>query len=116
MASQTSQVNRPLVGVVSLACFTGAAVVWWQFDDRPWSTAAVGSLTRIGLVMAALWLALPGRFGAIAGAKLSPKVFMFVLAGVALVAARPRTLLFMLPLLAVLGFFALVIRPRSTQR
>jgi hypothetical protein len=116
MSSENQAANRPLVGVLSLGCLVAAGVLWWQDPDWGGAEGAIGALIRVGIVMGVLWFALPGRLGTPIGSKISPKVFVFTLGGIALVAARPRIIVMLIPLLAVLGIAALILKPRSSQR
>ena len=51
-----------------------------------------------------------------AGTKISPSLFVIVIAAVAVVCWRPRLVLMVIPLLGVISFVAVVLKPRSTQR
>ncbi len=116
MSSENQAANRPLVGVLSLGCLVSAGVLWWQGSQWGGTEGAIGALTRVGIVMGVLWFALPGRLGTPLGSKISPRVFFFTLGGIALIGAKPRIVFMMIPLLGVLGFVALILKPRSSQR
>ena len=51
--------HRPTVGLIAFACL--ATTVWLRFFPLQWegNDGLLGATMRIGLVMAALWLALP---------------------------------------------------------
>ena len=59
MNGERIQVNRTLVGVLTLCCWTAALAIWlFVPGERFW----LGGFVRVGLLMAAFWLALPTRF------------------------------------------------------
>ncbi len=108
--------SRPLVGFMSLAFLAGAAVVWWVDPDGHWAEGAIGTMIRVGVVVGCFWFALPGRFGSAVGTKITPKLFVTIFIAVAVVCWRPRLVLLVIPLLGVIGFIAVVLKPRTTQR
>ena len=116
MTGESQGPSRPLVGVVSLAFLLGAACVWWVDPGGQWAEGAIGAMVRVGVVIGCLWLALPGRFGSAAGTKISLKLYFIVIAGVAVNCWRPRMVLLVIPLLGLIGFISVVIKPRTTQR
>lgn len=100
--------NRLLVGVITLACFGGAAVVWaagYSTEQR----LAFSGLIRVGIFMAAFWLALPSKSRFAAWKGLSPWVIVCIAIAVF---AIPR-LKFSIPIvigMLVLGAF---IKPKK---
>ena len=116
MTDENQGPSRPLVGIVSLGFLAGAVVVWWVDPSGQWAEGAFGTMIRVGVVVGCLWLALPGRFGSRAGTKISPSLFVIVIAAVAVICWRPRLVLLVIPLLAAISFVAVVLKPRSTQR
>ena len=106
-------INRTLVGVLALSCL-GAAVAIWVYaptgtDWMLWR----GAFTRVGLLLAAFWLALPSGHREAAWANVTPMTFIGILLAIAGVAARPKVAVPVLIVLAVLGF---VLRPREKKR
>lgn len=119
-------VSRPLVGICALVCLVGAVGVW-VFEPPPTrdanSAADAGesasttqwpliqaAFTRVGLVVGALWIALPtGR----RNVEVSPKAFVIGLGAIVGVVVRPR---FFLPLLIVLAVLAKILRPKDKNR
>ena len=79
-----------------------SAVLW--FWPAAWKEHQVwiAACTRVGLMMAALWLAIPDM------ERLSPWIFGVALALVVVVAVRPRLLPFAIVAVVVLAF----LRPR----
>jgi hypothetical protein len=114
MMQQTVPVNRTAVGVMALACLTVAlAIEPWTADSSNfalWQSA----LGRVGVVMGALWLALPGRNQEGASWNLSPKFLGGVLVAMILTIRIPPRLL--IPGAIVLGVILLVLRPRPKRR
>lgn len=108
--------SRLLVGIMALGFLAGAAVVWWVDPEGQWAKGAIGGMVRLGVVIGCLWLALPGRFGSVVGTKITMKLFFVVFAAVAVICWRPRLVLLVIPLLGVIGFIAVVLKPRTTQR
>jgi hypothetical protein len=116
MRDENQGPSRPLVGFVSLGFLAGAVFMWWWDPAGQWAEGAFGTMIRVGVLIGCLWLALPGRFGSRAGTKISPSLFVIVIAAVAVVCWRPRLVLMVIPLLGVISFVAVVLKPRSTQR
>ena len=116
MTDENQGPNRPLVGVVAVVFLVGAAAVWWADPAGQWADGAIGTMIRVGVVIGCLWLALPGRFGSAIGTKVSPKLFFVVIAAVSVICWRPRMALLVIPLLGVIGFIAVMLKPRTTQR
>jgi hypothetical protein len=100
--------KRRYVGLVALACLGSSllATITGQFDPF-W----IGGLLRAGLVLAALWLALPTTTRPAAWARISGwKVAALVAFGVLI----PR-LKFLLPVLIVGMLLGWLIRPRHRR-
>jgi len=114
MSGEKLPVNRALVGFLTLACL-GAVLVLWFFapeDDKRWRLI-LAALVRVGCLMAAFWLALPTRHRKAAWADVSPTTFVGILLAIVGVAVRPRIAI---PILIVLVFIGLVLRPREKKR
>lgn len=97
--------QRAVLGVISLALIAWgvADMVWW---DTAGGGTTGGVLLRAGLVLGAIWLALPGL-------RRVPRNVLIWAAGVAaLLVARPRLLLIGLPAAIVL---AVLTGPRRSR-
>lgn len=103
-------INRSLVGVLALICLTAWIGIWsiWP-DSEEWKMWQAGFM-RVGLVMSAFWLALPGRNRPAAWTNVSPGIFVGLILAVAGIAVRPRLVIPLLVVVSVIGFF---LRPRE---
>ena len=102
-------INRTLTGILAVL-FTSSGVFVMAFVDGLEGLDA--ALLRTGVLLGALWLALPTRTREAAWANVSPVAFVAILiAGVAIV-ARPRVLLFVVPIGIALGVLSVFLRPR----
>jgi hypothetical protein len=114
MPSQSVPLNRTKVGIAAVLCLVVALSLQpWAYDSSNlalWQAA----LGRVGIVMAALWLALPGRNQPAAWAKLSPRVIGLIVVG--LIATSRLSLRILLPGAAVIGLLFLLLRPRPKHR
>jgi hypothetical protein len=105
-----------MVGVIALVCVGTSVVLQVRgFDDKQ-ALMATGAFMRVGLVMAALWLALPTKNRPAAWANMSPWVLWGMLGLIVTIAARPRIALYAIPWLIVLAVIGRVLRPRSKHR
>jgi hypothetical protein len=105
-------VNRALVGVLSIACCSIAGVMALADSEGPslWQ----GAFLRVGVVLAAFWLALPSRTREAAWVRIPLWNIVGVLL-VILVATRiPLKLL--IPGLVVFGIALMLLRPRRRNR
>lgn len=103
--------NRTLVGLIAAACLVIALLLrLWSSDERMelWFTA----FGRCGLLMTALWIALPkqGPF------VLSRSTLLGVLVALLAISAQPKIILRALPVLLALGSIAHFLKPRPTAR
>lgn len=111
--------NRPLVGIIALACL--AASAWLYFngsfssDNENFVTGAgIGAaFFRVGLLMSALWLALPPKGREASWAKVTPGTFVGLLLSVYLV-IRMKWLA--IPLLIAVATIGVILRPRTKYR
>ena len=106
------EINRPLVGILAIACFVGAGVVW-GFELENEQNLWVAGFIRVGLLMSAFWLALPSKGRAAAWANVSPWTFAGLIAALFAMTRYPKMAMGMIIVLVVLHFF---IRPRIRQR
>lgn len=115
MSGEKIPISRPLVGVIAIACLLTAGglhqfVTVEQFAQK---VAATGAFMRVGLLMFAFWLALPGKNREAAWANVSPWFFVGLLLAIFGVAYRPKIAIPLIIVFAVIGF---VIRPRKKKR
>ena len=97
--------HRPSLGIASLALIVGGAVFMvWPIDGDPYF-GAIG--VRAGLVLGALWLALPNI----------RRVPRWLLSAVGVLAAvvivRPRLILWAIPIAGLVAIFGAVSRRTS---
>jgi len=109
MAEQRVEINRTLVGLVTIACFVAAAAIW-VFDleqEHLWLSGFI----RVGLLMGALWLALPSGRRPAAWAHVSPATIPLLLVAIVILIRVPFRIAVLV--LVVLVVAALVLRPRG---
>ena len=118
MSHEKFPVSRTLVGLVTLVCL-GTALAISQFapqdniqDDTQWRLLQA-AFVRVGCVMAAFWLALPTRSRKAAWANVSPTTFAGILLALFAAAYRPRIVIPILIVMAIVGF---LLRPREKKR
>ena len=110
MSGAKIEINRPLVGVLTVICYLAAACIWlFQPDEDFW----LGGFVRVALLMSAFWLALPGNQREAAWANVSPSTFVALLIGALLLPRYPRVVLGMAVALLPIWF---VLRPRKKRR
>lgn len=108
---QSVTINRTLVGVLAIVCLIGAcaAFLYEEDDVNMWR----GIFTRVGLVLGALWMALPkdGTLGKWANVSLTTLVG--VMLAIFMVARNPRQYVPLVLAVAAIGRF---LRPREKAR
>lgn len=110
MSGAKIEINRPLVGVLTVICYLAAACIWlFQPDEDFW----LGGFVRVALLMSAFWLALPNNQREAAWANVSPSTFVALLIGALLLPRYPRVVLGMALALLPIWF---VLRPRKKRR
>ncbi len=109
MTEQQISVNRTLVGLIALACLATGLVI--GFVDE-FANLWCGAFVRVGLIMAALWIALPSGDREAAWANVSPLSLIGVMAFAVMLAGRPRVFL---PLLVVFAVLWLILWPRRRR-
>jgi hypothetical protein len=109
MSNSSDLINKPLVGVLALLCL-GIALGTWIFS--PDQQGVYAAFTRVGAVLAALWMALPKPGEQVRWAKLSP----YIVAAAVLMVLTKKLIILAVPLLMVLGFLELMLRPRPKRR
>lgn len=109
MGNERIEISRPLVGILTVACFVGAAVVFWRYpDEELWLSGFI----RVGLLMSAFWLALPTRSRPAAWSRVSPLTFVLLLLGLVILPRYPR---YIIPIGLVVAVAALILRPRNRR-
>lgn len=109
MNQPSNRVNKPFVGMIALACLAAAGVLFAWFPEQQ---GLFSGFWRVGLLMSALWLALPRRGENIAWERAVP----LIAGAVFLIAVGKRALIVALPLVIVVVLAAIFIRPRPKTR
>jgi hypothetical protein len=108
-------VNRALVGLIALGCgVIGGG--WWALEGGSSAPAMPAAFLRVGVVMAAFWLALPTRHREAAWARVNLWNLLAGLLGLVLIARTKFPLKFLIPGLILLAITILVLRPRPKTR
>ncbi len=112
MGEQKIAIDRTMVGIIALTCLLTAAVIFVSArNDENW-VYWQAAFTRVGLVMAAFWLALPSRHRDAAWANVSP----MTLVGLFLTAITLARFKLLIPVVAVLVVVGLFFRPKKNKR
>ena len=107
-------VRKLLVGIIALVCLATAAGLWIFTDDAVKNP--VTSVTmRLGIMLGALWLALPRQGQHLAWEKGLP-IVVAVIVVLAFVRGSWRVLIYAIPAAIVVGIAAAFLRPRSKRR
>lgn len=107
MSQEKIEISRPMVGFLTIACFVAAPVVHWQWPaEELWFAGFI----RVGLLMGALWLALPTRTRPAAWANVSPATFVGLIVAVILLPRYPRLIV---PGVGILLACHLFLKPKS---
>lgn len=110
MAESTS-VNKNSVGIAAIACLATAGGFLLFAPERE---GALAAFWRVGLVMSALWLALPRKGEKFAWSSALPMIIgAVVLIGVG---KNGKVLIALLPLVIVAVVLGLLIRPKPKRR
>lgn len=117
MSNGKVTVNRPLVGIIALACVGTSVGLYFAGSQTEESSVAVEgagpAFFRVGLLMAALWLALPPKGQDAAWATVTPGTMIgLVLAIFAVVRMRWMAI----PLVIGAALIAVMLRPRARFR
>lgn len=106
MAGERIQVSRLKVGLIAAALLVGALVVWiaWPEQDM-----LLGGLVRVGALMSALWIAMPGGGREAAWANIS-KSTMLAFAAIVLAVVLPRFRVMLFPILVAIGVLGYLAR------
>jgi hypothetical protein len=115
LSSPQVPVNRQLVGVLALVCVGIAGVFLVTGAEGP-SELWQGAFFRVGIVLAAFWLALPSRTREAAWARISLWNLVGVLAVILLVARARVPLKLLVPGALVFALALTLLRPRRKSR
>ena len=111
MTEQKVEINRTLVGVLTLGCFSASLLIWLCWPDEDLWYAG---FLRVGLLLMAFWLALPSRGRDAAWARVSPWTLVgAILVLIALSRVQLRIIIPLLIAITVIGYF---VRPRAKRR
>lgn len=106
-------VRKMLVGLISLGCLITAAVCCYYTE---WTNPVVSVATRLGVMLGALWLALPSQGDNIAWQKGLPVVLAVIVVLAFVKRGGGRLLLYVVPAAILVGIAAAFIRPRQKRR
>ena len=106
-------VRKLIVGLISLGCLVTAAALW-IFAEDPEKNPATAVTMRLGIMLGALWLALPSRGDSVAWGKALPAILAVIM--VLAMIRNWRILVYAIPLAIVVAILAAFIRPRSKPR
>jgi len=111
MDSQTLAGKRLIVGVIALLCLAASALLWLFVGD-PESNPLLGALTRVGIVLGALWFALPRQGQNVVWSRALAPVVAVIVA----FAVLRRAGWWIVPLALVVGLAIVIIRPKKKSR
>lgn len=106
--SESVDVRRAMTGVIAIGLLCVCGVVTWKFGDDGPARVVSAATGRIGLMMAALWLAWPSLKRP--ARWLPPGIAMAGVIGLAVVAARPTLILVVLPAIGTIAAITVFIR------
>jgi len=106
-ASEVKDPRRTLVLMLAIALALGSGLAWW-WDEQGTSTFAAAAMGRIGLVMAALWIAWPSLRRP--AQWLPPGIAVLGVVVLGVLAANPRLAIVVVPALSGLLAFSAVVR------
>jgi hypothetical protein len=100
-----------VVGGIAVVCLA-AAVGLWIFAANPEQNPFLAVVSRVGIVMGALWLALPKQGENVAWGKTAT----LLIPAIILIAVNGRRLLYLLPVAIVVALALAFLRPRVKGR
>ena len=107
--NNTEPINKPLVGIIGATCLVASAVCFLWFPEQ---SAAQSATLRIGIVMLALFFALPKSGEHVRWERLAPIIVVSVL----IIGLAKKMTLVILPMLVVIGILLTLFRPKSKPR
>lgn len=86
----------------------------WRFSDEQqgWGHLSF-AFVRVGVLMSALWLALPSRTREAAWANVSPRTMIGLCLAIFAIGWRPR---FAIPVIIIAAILAFILKPRKNKR
>lgn len=102
--------KRLMIGLLALGCLVGAAGIW-LFTDQPETNQFLSALTRVGIALGAVWLALPKTGESIVWQKIGPAIVVTI----AVLALARRMAVYLLPVALVVLLAALFLRPKPKR-
>lgn len=111
MNSSPLAIRKLIVGVLALICLT-TAVGLWLFSPDAGKNPLTSITTRLGIILAALWLALPNQGENLAWGKVLPVGLVIIVACV----RGGKILMYVIPIALVVGIIATFIRPGPKRR
>ncbi len=108
-------INRVSIGCIAIGCWLLAGLIWWagwESQGALWQ----GALSRVGVVMAAFWIAMPTRTREAAWARVSWKWVLGGLVALIVIGRSRVPLRFLIPALIVTAVVVLILRPRPKHR
>lgn len=103
--------KRLIVGLAAVCCLAASALIW-AFHHDPQESPLLGATTRVGLVLGALWLAMPRKGESAAWRRALPIIAALALA----LAFLRRAFVYVVPIVAVLAIVAVLVRPKPRGR
>ncbi len=113
MSESKVTISRPMVGLCALGCFLGFAVCRWIRPDLDPNELGQAGFLRVGLVMGALWLALPAGVRPAAWAGVTWTHLLTILFALFLVARFRQAVIPVLIAVITVGYY---LRPRGKER
>ncbi len=109
MSDAKQPISRTQVGVLAGLCLAASLAIKLFVPE---SQLMMAAFLRVGIVMSALWFAVPAK-----GAKVNwDKVLPVLVGGIVLIALSRRIMIVALPLAIAVGVLAYFVRPRPKQR
>jgi len=109
MNAPTNRIGRLEVGIFAAICLTASLVVWIYAPER---TALLAAFFRVGIVLSALWFAVPAK-----GAELVwDKILPILAGGLVLIVMAKRVIIVALPLAIAVGLLAYFLRPKHKPK
>lgn len=115
MTSTEIPINRTLVGCLAVGCLaSGGLLVLFVPNDasQMWS----GAFIRVGVVLAALWIALPTRTREAAWARVPLWKVASIGVGLLLIVRSRIPLQLLIPAGIIIGVLWILLRPRTKHR
>src|SRR5712672_287104 len=106
-------IRKLIVGIISLTCLV-TAVGLFVFRPDGMGNPATAVAMRLGMMLGALWLALPSQGDNIGWQKAMP-IILAVIVVLAFV-RNWKVLVYVVPIAIIVGIVAAFIRPRSNRR